>query len=463
MNRTDLLHSAFVRANEFLDALPERRVPPTATLESLRSALGGPLPDDGVDPQTVLEDLDRIARPGLMANAGPRFFGFVIGGTLPVSIAADWLAVAWDQNPGIYVLSPAEAVAEEIASAWLIDLLGLPRESGVGFVTGGQMANFTTLCAARYEVLRRAGWDVNELGLQGAPKVNVVVGAEGHVTVFRALRYLGLGTKSVHLVKSDEQGRMRADDLEKVLAPLEGPTIVCAQAGNVNSGAFDPFDAIVDLASAKNAWVHVDGAFGLWAAVSPTRRHLVKGVERADSWAVDAHKWLNVPQDSGFAIIRDRAAHRAGVSTDAEYLIKATGEERDAVDWNPEFSRRARGFAVYAALRSLGRQGMRELVDRCCDLAKRMAEKLEASGRATILNEIVVNQALIRFVPKSGDADEFTRNVITRIQQDGTCWLGGTTWKDKAAMRISVSNWSTTESDVDRSVEAILKCVEAAS
>jgi glutamate/tyrosine decarboxylase-like PLP-dependent enzyme len=461
MSSKDPLDTAVRHAREFFAELPRRPVRPDATLAALRADMGGALPEEGADAATVIDDLDRAARSGLMANAGPRFFGFVIGGSLPVSVAAEWLTSAWDQNSGIYALSPAEAVAEESASAWLLELLELPRESSVGFVTGGQMANFTTLCAARYEVLRRVGWDVNENGLQGAPRVNVVVGEEGHITIFRALRYLGLGTASVHLVKADGQGRMSATDLERVVAPLDGPLIVCAQAGNVNSGSFDPFHPIADVVASKNGWLHVDGAFGLWAAVSPSRKQLVDGASRADSWAVDAHKWLNVPQDCGFAIVRDRAAHRAAVSTDAEYLIKSTGEERDAVDWNPEFSRRARGFAVWAAMRHLGRSGMRELVDRCCDLARLMAERLAASGRAKLLSGVVVNQALVQFVPKSGDANAFTRAVIGRIQNEGTCWLGGTTWKGNAAMRISVINWSTTEEDVERSVEAILRCVEA--
>ena len=358
MSRQDLLQAACRMAGEFLDRLPERHVAPTGDQQSLRQSLGGPLPDAGVDPARVLEELNTAAQPGLMANAGPRFFGFVIGGALPVSVAADWLAVAWDQNPGIFILSPALAVAEETSANWILDLLGLPSEASVGFVTGGQMANFTTLAAARFEVLRRVGWDVNKRGLPGAPAVTIVTSQESHITIFRSLRYLGLGTSSVVRVETDDQGRMLADKLAETLRTVSGPLIVCSQAGNVNSGACDPLSEIADIVHEKNGWLHIDGAFGLWAAAAPARRYLVSGAGKADSWAVDAHKWLNVPQDCGFAIVRDRAAHREAVSTNAEYLIKSAGEERDAVDWVPEFSRRARGFAVYAALRSLGRSGV---------------------------------------------------------------------------------------------------------
>ncbi|MEO8218348.1 MAG: aminotransferase class V-fold PLP-dependent enzyme [Acidobacteriota bacterium] len=460
MSRSDLLQDACRMANAFLDEVPDRRVRPDCTLQSMREALAEPLSANGVDAGEVLAELNSAAQDGLMASTGPRFFGFVIGGALPVSIAADWLAVAWDQNPGIYVLSPAEAVAEETVAGWILDLLRLPPESSVGFVTGGQMANFTTLAAARYEVLRRVGWDVNENGLPGAPAVHLVNSQESHVTVFRSLRYLGLGTSSVITVETDDQGRMIPARLRETLQSIDGPLIVCAQAGNVNSGACDPLDEIADIVHEKNGWLHVDGAFGLWAAVVPSRRHLVAGAEKADSWAVDAHKWLNVPQDCGFAIVRDRAAHRSAVSTNAEYLIKSDGEERDAVDWVPEFSRRSRGFAVYAALRSLGRNGVTELVERCCQLAKRMATKLTESPHVHLLNDVVLNQALLRFVPPEGDADEFTRRVILAIQKDGTTWLGGTTWRGEAAMRVSVSNWSTTAADIDRSAEAILRCLD---
>lgn len=456
----DVLRDAHDLAVSYLNSLADRRIPPTASLDELRSAFRVPLNDKGEDASDVLRGLVSAADPGIMANAGGRFFGFVIGGALPVSVAADWMTSAWDQNPGIYVLSPAEAVIEETAGDWLLNLLGLPATASFGFVTGAQMANFTALAAARYEVLRRVGWDVNSEGLQGSPVVNVVVGEEVHVTVMRALRYLGLGTARPRIVAADEQGRMIPAELEKILAGCEGPTIVCAQAGNVNSGAIDPMREIATLTRAHGAWLHIDGAFGLWAGAVPRLRHLVDGVEMADSWATDAHKWLNVPQDCGVVIVADPAAHKAAVSTDAAYLIRTAGAERDAIDWVPEFSRRGRGFPVYAALRYLGRGGVADLVDRCCRHASRFAERLGQHPQVEILNEVRLNQVLVRFTPSAGDADEFTRAVIHRVQRDGTCWLGGSVWKDKAVMRISVSNWSTTEEDVEQSVEAILRCLE---
>lgn len=455
----EVLQQAHDLAVSFLETLPRRRVGPQATLEDLTSSLRVPLGDKGEEAGAVLEAMVRGAEPGLMANAGGRFFGFVIGGTFPVSVAADWMTSAWDQNPGLYVLSPAEAVIEDTASRWLLDLLGLPATASSGFVTGAQMANFTALAAARYEVLRRVGWDVNTQGLQGAPVLNVVAGEEVHATVLRALRYLGIGTGAAKLVRADSQGRMDPAGLEQVLSPGEGPTIVCAQVGNVNSGAIDPMSEIAALTRAHGAWLHVDGAFGLWAAAVPHMRHLVRGVELADSWAIDAHKWLNVPQDCGVVFVANPAAHKAAVGVDAAYLIK-DGRERDAVDYVPEFSRRARGFPVYAALRHLGREGVADLVDRCCRHAREFAVRLGEHPHAAILNEVTLNQVLVQFRPPSGDADAFTRAVIQRVQKEGTCWLGGSVWKGKAVMRISVSNWSTSEEDVSKSIAAILRCLE---
>jgi glutamate/tyrosine decarboxylase-like PLP-dependent enzyme len=391
-----------------------------------------------------------------MASAGPRFFGFVIGGTLPVAIAADWLTTAWDQNAGLYVAAPAVSVMEEVAARWLVDLFALPSSASVGFVTGGQMANFTCLAAARHETLRRAGWDVEAQGLQGAPAVQVVVSEQSHITIVAALRLLGLGAPAWR-VPTDEQGRMQPDELARVLAACPaGPTIICAQAGDVNTGAFDPLTAIAEQAAARGAWLHVDGAFGLWAAASPARRHLVDGLSRADSWAVDAHKWLNVPYDCGIAICAQPAAHRAAMTSNAAYLVPSEGDARDGLDWAPEFSRRARGVPVYAALRALGRRGVVDLVERGCALAARAARQLASVPRARVLNDVVLNQVLARFDADTDDAgDVRTRAVIDRLQQDGTCWLSGTTWRGRAAMRISVSNWSTTEDDVDLTVEAI--------
>ena len=457
MNDFAPLARAAELARSFLATLPARPVRESGSLADLRRTLVLPLPDTGVPPVQVIDELFRAADPGIVAMAGPRYFGFVIGGSLPVATAADWLTSAWDQNAGLWVDSPAAAIVEDVAAGWLLDLFGLPATASVGFVTGGQMANFTCLAAARHAVLDRAGWDVEQRGLQGAPVVNVVVGDEAHATIFSALRYLGLGAATARRVATDGQGRMRTDALRDVLATCVGPTIVCAQAGNVNTGAFDPLEEIASLAREREAWLHVDGAFGLWAAASPAHHHLTAGVAGADSWASDGHKWLNVPYDSGFAIVKDAAVHRAAMSIGAAYLVAGDAGRRDALDWVPELSRRARGFAVYAALRSLGRRGAAELVERCCTLARRMAGVLRAAPGVEILNEVVLNQVLARFTPPDGgDADAFTRTVIDRVQEDGTCWLAGTTWHGRGAMRVSVSNWSTTAADIDRSAAAIL-------
>ena len=454
-----LLQKTLGFATDFLESLSSRNVDATSRIEDLRRALGGELRDESMDAEAVIDLLARAGDAGIVASTGPRFFGFVVGGALPVSVAADWLTVTWDQNAGIYVLSPTASVVEETAARWLVDLFDLPRDASVGFVTGAQMANLTALAAARYEVLRRVGWDVHTDGLTGAPRVHVIAGGDVHITIARALRLLGMGTR-MKIAEADEQGRMRPDALAAALKSCEGPTIVCAQIGNVNSGAFDPVDAIAGITRKHGAWLHVDGAFGLWARASTRLRPLARGVELADSWATDAHKWLNVPQDSGVVIVADAAAHRAAMSTDASYIVKSSGVERDPIDWVPEFSRRARGFAVWAALRHLGRNGVRDLIERCCRHARNFAEQLDRSPRVSILNDVVLNQVLVRFTPPRGDGDEFTRAVIGRIQRDGTCWAGGTTWRGMATMRLSVSNWSTTDEDVTRSAEAMLRCVE---
>jgi len=454
-----LLQKTLGFATDFLEGLPSRNVDATSRIEDLRKTLGGELPEESMDAEAVIDLLVRQGDSGIVASTGPRFFGFVVGGALPVSLAADWLTVTWDQNAGIYVLSPTASVVEETAARWLLDLLDLPSNASVGFVTGAQMANLTALAAARYEVLRRVGWDVHTEGLNGSPRVHVIAGGDAHITISRALRLLGMGTR-MKITDADEQGRMKPDALASVLKSCQGPTIVCAQIGNVNSGAFDPLDSIAELTRKHGAWLHVDGAFGLWARTSGELRSLARGAELADSWAMDAHKWLNVPQDSGLVIVADPAAHRAAMSTDASYIVKSSGSERDPIDWVPEFSRRARGFAVWAALRHLGRSGVRDLMERCCRHARTIAAQLDRSPRVSILNDVVLNQVLARFTPPRGDADEFTRAVIGRIQRDGTCWAGGTTWKGMATMRVSVSNWSTTEEDCIRSAEAMLRCVE---
>ena len=451
-----LLDGAATYAAEFLDGLPERKVAPSVTVEELRKELGGPMPEGPREPQLVVAELARAAELGIMATPGGRFFGFVIGGSLPAALAADWLTSAWDQNAGLYAAAPAASVVEEVCGAWLIDLLGLPEQVSYGLVTGCQMANFTALAAARHSVLEAVGWDVDADGLVGAPPIRHIVGEERHVTIDRALRFLGLGIANLRTVPADAQGRMRTDALNDALVESSGPTIVCAQAGNVNTGAVDPLRAICDAAHEAGAWVHVDGAFGMWAATSPTLRYLTEGIEHADSWATDAHKWLNVPYDCGLVFCAHPAAHRAAMGIHASYLVHSEDRERDEMDWNPDFSRRARGFPVYAALRSLGRSGVADLVDRCCAHARHFAEVLAQEPGVEVLNDVVLNQVLVRFLDPGGDHDARTRGVVKAVQEDGTCWLGGTAWQGKVAMRISVSNWSTTEEDVDRSVAAIL-------
>jgi glutamate/tyrosine decarboxylase-like PLP-dependent enzyme len=442
-------------AAQFHETLDDRPVSAQASFEELRAVLGGPLPELGTDDEQVVAALIAGGEPGVVGTQTGRYFGFVIGSALPASVAADWLATAWDQNGFSVTLSPVAAAAEQVASDWLVEILGLPEGVSSGFVTGAQTANTTALAAARGHVLEAAGWDVAADGLHGAPRIRLLAGAERHVTVDRSLRLLGLGTSALALVPADEQGRMRADPLRAALDAAEGPAIVCAQAGNVNTGACDPLEEIADACEAAGAWLHVDGAFGLWAAASPRHRHLVAGAERADSWAADAHKWLNVPYDSGIVFCRHPKAQAKAMAVAASYLQRVDG--RSPSDWVPESSRRARGFAVWAALRALGRQGVADLVDRCCDHAQTFARLLGAEPGIEILNDVVLNQVLVRF----GDDDETTRDVVRRVQEDGTCWLGGTDWQGRAAMRISVSSFRTTESDVDRSVTAILKAAGA--
>jgi glutamate/tyrosine decarboxylase-like PLP-dependent enzyme len=463
--RSGLLHRAADLAGDYLASLDERPVMGVVDLEALRAAMGGPLPEGPSDPGEVLEALAAAADPGLVASAGPRYFGFVVGGSLPAALAADWLTSAWDQNAGLYVLSPAAAVAEEVAAAWLVELLGLPVGTSVGFVTGATMANFTALAAARHGVLAKVGWDVERHGLQGAPTVTVVTHAGSHVTVYASLQMLGLGREGerVRVVASDDQGRMRPDALREALAGIEGPTIVCAQAGNVNTGAFDPLDEVIGIAHEHGAWVHIDGAFGIWAAAVPSMGDRMRGHDAADSWSTDAHKWLNVPYDSGLVFVRDATAHHAAMALGAAYYIETAGLERDNYNWAPESSRRARGFAVLAALRSLGRSGLVDLIERNCARARQMAERLSAGPRVTILNDVVLNQVLVRFEGPEGDdgsaGDARTKALIAAVQRDGTCWLSGTTWASRAAMRFSVSGWQTSEADIDRSADAILRCL----
>jgi glutamate/tyrosine decarboxylase-like PLP-dependent enzyme len=441
---------------DYLAGVEKRHAGARSDASQVRERLPAALPDGPMDPVAVVEELATAVDPGLIASVGPRYFGFVVGGALPAAAAADWLTTAWGQNAALHALSPAAAAVEGTAGAWMLELLGLPRDASVGLPTGAGLGNAVGLAAGRHAVLAKEHWDVEANGLYGAPELTVVIGEEAHATLLTALQFLGLGRDRVVRVPTDDQGRMDADAARAAVATAEGPLIVAAQAGNVNTGGFDPVGEIAAALDAHpNSWLHVDGAFGLWAAVSPARRHLVNGVERADSWSTDAHKWLNVGYDCGFVAVRDPGAHRAAMSMAASYLMRS--EQRENWEWVLDSSRRARGFALYAAIRSLGREGIRALVERCCALAARMADRLREADGVEVLNDVVLNQVLVRF----GSDDERTRDVIARVQADGTAWMGGTTWKGLAAMRISVSNWSTTEADADRTVDAILRAARA--
>ena len=429
----------------YLETLDERSVAPSPPAVAALAELDGPLPERPSDPAAVLAVLDRLGSPASMAMAGRRFFGWVIGGSLPATVAANWLATAWDQNAAGSQSSPGVAALEQVALRWLLEALGLPRDCAAGFVTGATMANFTCLAAARQVVLKRTGWDVEADGLFGAPPITVVVGDEVHVSVLKALGLLGLGRNRILRVPVDGQGRMRADRFPA----LTGPAILCLQAGNVNSGAVDPLAELCALARRAGAWVHVDGAFGLWAAAAPRRAPLVAGIADADSWATDAHKWLNVPYDCGLAFVRDGRALQTAMAVTAAYL--PTSSERKPGDFTPELSRRARGVEVWAALKSLGRSGLADMIERCCRHAERFAAGLRAAGYE-ILNDVVLNQVLVSF----GDAAT-TRRVIEALQADGTCYCGGTEWQGRTAMRISVSSWATTEVDVEKSLAAMLR------
>lgn len=457
-DRTAGLSAAAQHARDFLDTLDERPVAARVDAAGVRQALGGPLPEHGAEPQVVIDALASGAEPGLVATAGPRHFGFVIGGALPAALAADWLVSAWDQNAAFHALSPAAAAIEEISSAWLVDVLELPADASVGFVIGGQGANTTCLAAARHAVLAKAGWDVESDGLVGAPRIRLFCGEQAHATIDTALRQLGLGGNTAVRIPVDDQGRMRPDALSDALAQASGPAIVCAQAGNVATGAFDAFDPIADACAEHGAWLHVDGAFGLWAAATPALRHLTTGVDRADSWAVDAHKWLNVPYDGAMAIVADPEAHVAAMSLAGPYLVADAGQ-RDGTNYVPESSRRARAVPIYAALRSLGRAGVAEIVDRNCAQARRMAERLAAIPGARIVNDVVLNQVLVQLP----GGDDVNRAAVTAVQRDGTCWLGGTTWNGSYVLRVSVSNWATTDDDIERSADAIARAAHIAT
>jgi len=462
-DRASLLERTCDLVNKFLDGVADRPVARRVDFEKLLAEVRGDgLSANGSEAMEIVARLAEWGDQAIVATAGPRYFGFVVGGALPAALATDWLTSSWDQNGAFFAHSPLAAAAEKVAGEWLIDLFGLARESSVGFTSGGTMANFTGLAAGRHSLFKSAGWDVEKQGLIGAPEITIVTSEESHVSIFAALQMLGLGSERVVRVPNDEQGRMRADELRTTLRRIQTPVLVCAQTGNVNTGSFDPISEIVECVHERDGWLHVDGAIGLWAAASPEYRSLIQGIELADSVSSDCHKWLNVPYDCGVVFVRDAAAHLSAMCLHAAYYVLADRSERDNCDWVPEASRRARGFTVYAALRSLGRTGIAELVDRCCRLSRRMAARLAQDPQVRVLNDVVLNQVLVRFVDPSGvDDDKHTSEVIRRVQDDGTCWLGGTVWHEMEAMRISVSNWSTTEEDIDISADAILRCARA--
>ncbi|HWZ62934.1 MAG TPA: aminotransferase class V-fold PLP-dependent enzyme [Steroidobacteraceae bacterium] len=459
VSERQLLEATARLAASYRESLPERAVRALRTPQELQSALRVPLTESGEPAKQVIEALAELGAVGTTASAGPRYFGFVVGGSTPAALAADWLVSAWDQNGGLHALSPLIAAVEEVTAAWLLEVLRLPASMSVGFVTGCQMASFTALAAARHRVLRRAGWDVEAEGLGGAPPIEILISAEAHYTIHVALRFLGLGDNGLRRLPADAHGRMDTEALGARLEELTGPCIVCAQAGNVNGGAFDPLEEIASLTHARGAWLHVDGAFGLWAAAAPGRAHLVRGIEQADSIAADAHKWLNVPYDCGLVFCADEAAHRGAMGLSAPTVaapyLATSVRERDPHEFVPEASRRGRAVTVYAALRALGRGGVAELIERNCRQAQRFAAALAAAGHE-VLNDVVLNQVVVAF----GDADR-TRRVVAAVQADGTCWCGGTVWQGRTAMRISVSNWSTSDADVERSLEAIVRIARA--
>jgi glutamate/tyrosine decarboxylase-like PLP-dependent enzyme len=459
-----LLQQTAAHAASFLDALDAAPVAATASLSDLRRRLAAPLPAQPQPPEQVIAELVRDVEGGILGSTGGRFFGWVIGGAQPAALAADWLTATWDQNAALYACGPAEAVVEEVAGGWLKELLGLPDQASFAFTTGAQMAHVTALAAARGKLLSDRGWDVERRGLSGAPALRVLVSGHQHASIDRAVRLLGLGTDALHIVGSGSEGRIDLVALEGAFAAEPSiPTIVCLQAGEINTGAFDAFAPACRLAHENGAWVHVDGAFGLWAAVSPRYAHLTAGVEHADSWTTDGHKWLNVPFDSGFAFVRHAAAHRAAMTTQASYLVTAadvagdapTPAARDEIDWNPEWSRRGRAVPVYAVIRAVGRDGIRAMIERCCDHAARLVGELGSLPGAELLVAPEINQGLVRFLDPGADHDRRTDEVIAAVQAGGEAWFGGTTWNGMRAMRVSVVNWRTSARDVDRAVSAV--------
>ncbi len=455
MDETTLLKRTTHHALAYLESLDHRPICPTSTPAELRAALAKPLPQTGVPAEQVIDDLVRDVAGGVLGSASGRFFGWVIGGALPAALAADWLTSTWDQNAAIYACGPAEAIVEEVCGQWLKQLLGIPESASFALVTGCQMAHTTALAAARHKLLADRGWDVEHRGLVGASPIRVLTTATRHESLIRAVRLLGIGDAAIEFIGCDDDGRMRLAELENALRRFPAaPTIVCLQAGDIHTGVFDRFAESCEIAHACGAWVHVDGAFGLWVTTSPRLRHLLHGVEAADSWATDGHKWLNVPFDSGFAFVSRPEPHRAAMSQAASYRIKV-GDTRDQLDWNPEWSRRGRGFAVYAAIRALGRAGIAELVERCCEHAYRLVTEIGSLPGAEVVVTPQINQGLVRFLSEDGNHDRRTDEIIERIQTKGVTWFGGTTWRNKRVMRVSVCNWRTSASDVDRAVESV--------
>ncbi len=446
-------------AAEYIESFDHQKVSEEPDPELLRNRLYKELTDDGLPPLQVIDELAEDAREGLLNTGGGRFFGWVIGGGIPVSIAADWLTSAWDQNAAAYACSPSAAIIEDVAAGWLKDILGLPQQASFAFVTGCQMAHVTALAAARHKVLADKGWSVETQGLAGSPPIRILVG-EHHETLLRALRHLGIGTDAVAQVEMHDDGTISVDALKTELEKNpDMPTIVSLAAGDLNRGAFDPFDEVCDLAHTFNAWVHIDGAFGLWVASSPRFRHLVKGIEKADSWATDAHKWLNVPYDSGIAFVADSEAHRTAMTMPAAYKVEVENV-RDQIEWGPEWSRRARGIPIYAVLRALGRNGVAAMIERCCDLTRDLVSKLGDLPGVEVLTTPIINQGLVRFLDSDGDHDTRTNEVINRINAGGEAWFGPTVWHGMRVMRVSLSNFRTTPQDIDRTVEAIKKAMK---
>ena len=463
MSETEVLKAAAARAIDYIEGLDDVHVGPRATARELRARLDKPLQDAGLPAQQVVEELAHDIADGLLASTNGRFFGWVIGGALPAAIAADWLTSAWDQNAPAYASSPAAAMAEDVCGAWLKELLGLPASASFAVVTGCQMAHTTALAAARHKVLAERGWDVEAQGLGGSPPIRVLVSENRHESIVRSIRLLGLGTEAIEPVACDDGARLRLEALAAALeqAPKK-PTIVCLQAGDLNTGAFDPFAEACRIAHDVGAWVHVDGAFGLWAAASPRYRHLLKGVEEADSWATDGHKWLNVPYDCGFAFVADPAAHSAAFTQAASYSIAVEGV-RDQRNWNPEWSRRARAFPTYVAIRALGRDGIARIVERCCAMAEHLTLGIGKLPGAEVLARPQINQGLVRFLADDGDHDRWTEAVVQRIQAEGTAWFGSTTWRGMRVMRISVCNWRTDEDDIERTIAAVDRALSEAN